>query len=61
MGIKRNKRTSKAVVGLDIDPSHVAAAEVSVNGSITVKRGAVARLRPGVLRDGEVTDAVALT
>ena len=40
--------------------SHIAAAEVAVNGSITVKRGAVAELRPGILRDGEVTDAPAL-
>ena len=49
------------MVGLDLDPSHIAAAEVSVNGHIAIKRGAVADLRPGILRDGEVTDAPALT
>src|SRR4051795_2745444 len=58
--LKRTKAT-KTVVGLDLDPAHLAAAEVHVNGSIAVKRGAVAPLRPGVLRDGEVTDGPALT
>ena len=56
------KRTSKqaAIVGLDLDPGHIAAAEVHVNGSLTLTRGAVAPLRPGVLRDGEVADVPAL-
>ena len=31
-----------------------------MNGHIAIKRGAVAELRPGILRDGEVTDAPAL-
>jgi type IV pilus assembly protein PilM len=57
-----NKRSSKqaAVVGLDLDPGHIAAAEVTVNGSLTLRRGAVAPLPPGVLRDGELADAPAL-
>ena len=55
------KRSSQVTtVGLELDPGHVAAAEVGVNGSITLKRGAVAQLRPGVLRDGEVVDATEL-
>ena len=58
--IKRNK-AAKTVVGLDLDPAHLAAAEVHVNGALTVKRGAVAPLRPGVLRDGEVADGAALS
>jgi type IV pilus assembly protein PilM len=58
--IKRKKNNKQAVVGLDLDPSHIAAAEVSVNGHIAIKRGAYAELRPGILRDGEVTDAPAL-
>ena len=62
MGLrKRSSNKSKAVIGLDLDPSHIAAAEVHVNGALTVKRGAVAMLRPGVLRDGEVADAPGLT
>jgi type IV pilus assembly protein PilM len=57
----RTKRASKtSVVGLELDPGHLAAAEVHVNGAITLTRGAVAPLRPGVMRDGEVSDPVAL-
>jgi type IV pilus assembly protein PilM len=57
---RKKRSTSQAVVGLDLEPGHIAAAEVHVNGSITVKRGAVKPLRPGILRDGEVVDAPAL-
>ena len=57
---KKNRKNTVSVVGLDLDPSHIAAAEVDVNGHIAIKRGAVAELRPGILRDGEVTDAPAL-
>jgi type IV pilus assembly protein PilM len=59
--LKRNRKNTNSVVGLDLDPAHIAAAEVSVNGHISVQRGAVAELRPGILRDGEVTDPVALS
>jgi type IV pilus assembly protein PilM len=55
---KRSSQTT--IVGLELDPGHVAAAEVAVNGSITLKRGAVAPLRPGMLRDGEVVDGAEL-
>jgi type IV pilus assembly protein PilM len=58
--LKRNRNNKQAVVGLDLDPGHIAAAEVSVNGHMTITRGAYAELRPGILRDGEVTDAPAL-
>jgi type IV pilus assembly protein PilM len=57
----RKKRSSlPSVVGLELDASHVAAAEVSVDGSLTLTRGAVAELRPGIVRDGEVVDPIAL-
>ena len=56
----KKKQRSATVVGLDLDPSHIAAAEVHANGSVSVKKGAVAALRPGVLRDGEASDPVAL-
>jgi type IV pilus assembly protein PilM len=58
---KSRRRQEKTVVGLELDPSHIAAAEVHVNGQVMVKRGAVADLRPGVLRDGEVVDTAALS
>ena len=57
----KSRRRQKTIVGLELDPSHIAAAEVAVNGSISVTKGAVADLRPGVVRDGEVADPLALT
>jgi type IV pilus assembly protein PilM len=55
---KRSPQTS--VVGLELDAGHIAAAEVSVDGTLTLTRGAVAELRPGIMRDGEVADPIAL-
>ena len=54
------KRVSKPLVGLDIEPSAVTAAQVSVNGSITIDRAAIVPLEAGVVRDGEVADVEAL-
>jgi type IV pilus assembly protein PilM len=56
----KKKQRSATIVGLDLDPSHIAAAEVHVNGSVIVKKGAILALRPGVLRDGEASDPAAL-
>jgi type IV pilus assembly protein PilM len=58
---KSRHRKDPAVVGLELDPGHLAAAQVSVNGAINLTRGVVAPLRPGVMRDGEVSDPAALT
>jgi len=49
------------VIGLDIDPGHVVAAEVSINGGLSVRRAAAATLAPGVVRDGEVIEVDALS
>src|SRR4051812_14303897 len=57
----RRRQPTTSLVGLELDPSHIAAAEVALNGSLSVTRGAVAPLRPGVLRDGEVADPHALS
>jgi Tfp pilus assembly PilM family ATPase len=57
----KKKTASGAVVGLDLEPSHLAAAEVHVNGAVSVTKGAVTPLRSGILRDGEVADGPALT
>lgn len=54
MAFARTQRRS--VVGLDIEPSFLAAAEVRSNGAIAVERAATTPLEPGVMRDGEVTD-----
>jgi type IV pilus assembly protein PilM len=50
----------RTIVGLDIEPGRVAAAEVSVNGTIQLARAATVELPPGVVRDGEVVDVEAV-
>jgi type IV pilus assembly protein PilM len=59
--LKSRRRQEKSIVGLEMDPGHLAAAQVDVKGGVSVAKGAVAELRPGILRDGEVADPVALT
>jgi type IV pilus assembly protein PilM len=51
---------STTFVGLTIEPGRIAAAHVSVNGSIVIEDGGRAELEPGVVRDGEVADPDAL-
>lgn len=57
----RSRGSNRSIVGLEVDPGSVSAAEVAVNGSLTVSRAAVMPLTPGIVRDGEVTDPAALT
>src|SRR5829696_7918358 len=54
------RTSSKTVVGLDIEPGYVAAAQVRVGQGLTIERAAGMALAPGVLRDGEVADQEAL-
>lgn len=51
---------SKTLVGLSIEPGLIAAAQVSVNGSIRIEDGGRGALEPGVVRDGDVADSDAL-
>jgi type IV pilus assembly protein PilM len=51
---------STTFVGLTIEPGRIAAAQVSVNGSIVIQNGGHVELEPGVVRDGEVADSNAL-
>lgn len=60
-GGSKRAAAGATVIGLDIDPGHVVAAEVSVNGGLSVRRAAAATLAPGVVRDGEVVDVDALS
>ncbi|HMJ32722.1 MAG TPA: type IV pilus assembly protein PilM [Baekduia sp.] len=53
------KRAS-TIVGLEIEPSAIHVAAVTVNGRVSVKTAAVAPLETGVVRDGEVNDVAAL-
>ncbi len=48
------------LVGVDIEPGHVAIAEVASAGGARVKRAAIAPLDAHVVRDGEVVDPEAL-
>jgi type IV pilus assembly protein PilM len=48
---------AKSIVGLDIEAGSVAAAEVRVNGGVTVARHGLVPLPPGAFREGEVADA----
>ena len=62
LSLKRSSaKAAKSVVGLDLDPGHIAAAEVTANGHITVTNAAVTPLASGILREGEVNDGPALT
>jgi type IV pilus assembly protein PilM len=51
---------SSSFVGLTIEPGRVAAARVSVNGSIRIEDGGSAELEPSVVRDGEVAEPALL-
>jgi type IV pilus assembly protein PilM len=53
-------KSTKAIVGLDIEAGSVAAAEASVNGSAAVGKYGIVSLGAGIFREGEVTDPDAL-
>ena len=54
-------KRNKPIVGLDIDPVGIHAAQVTTSGgTIAVERAAVVALEPGVVRDGEIQDVDAL-
>jgi type IV pilus assembly protein PilM len=51
----------QSIVGLDIETGSIAATEVRANSSRAVSRTAIAPLAPGVVNEGEVLDAAALS
>jgi type IV pilus assembly protein PilM len=53
------KRAS-TIVGLEIEPSAIHLASVTVNGHVVVKQAALAPLESGIVRDGEVHDVEGL-
>lgn len=57
---KTSRAAQRLLVGLDIDPGQIVAAQVQVNGAIRVVRAAGAPVPVDVVRDGEVTDVEAL-
>ncbi len=54
--IKLGRRGGANIVGLDIQPGHVAAVQAHVNGGVTVKHAAGAPLPADIVREGEVLD-----
>jgi type IV pilus assembly protein PilM len=50
-------KRAKNLVGVDIDPSGITVAQVTVNGHLNVAAAAFTPLEPGIVRDGEVVDA----
>ncbi|HEV2943765.1 MAG TPA: type IV pilus assembly protein PilM [Solirubrobacteraceae bacterium] len=50
------RRSGADIVGLDIQPGHVAAVQARVNGSVVVKHAAGAPLPADTVREGEVLD-----
>jgi type IV pilus assembly protein PilM len=58
--LPKKKKKNEALVGLEIEAGSIAAAEVRVNGDISLGTTAIAPLPPGAFEDGEVTDAAAI-
>jgi type IV pilus assembly protein PilM len=56
LSLPKRRARRPSVVGLDLEPSHIAAAEVTLNGSLKIDRAAVAPLDGRMLRDGELSD-----
>ncbi|HEV2813565.1 MAG TPA: pilus assembly protein PilM [Solirubrobacteraceae bacterium] len=56
----RSPKNKRPIVGLDIEPGAVAAAQVEPGAPLTVAVAATAALPPNVVRDGEVADIDAL-
>ncbi|HYM44589.1 MAG TPA: type IV pilus assembly protein PilM [Solirubrobacteraceae bacterium] len=54
------RRSGASLVGLDIQPGHVAAVQARVNGTITAERAAALPLPADTVREGEVLDEGAL-
>ncbi|HWH11655.1 MAG TPA: pilus assembly protein PilM [Solirubrobacteraceae bacterium] len=60
-GPSNNNRSGRALIGLDIEPGQIVAAQVRVAGGLQIERAAGMPLPPGVIRDGEVADVETLS
>jgi len=60
-GPSNNRRSGRPLIGLDIEPGQIVAAQVRVGGGMQIERAAGMPLPPGVIRDGEVTDVETLS
>jgi type IV pilus assembly protein PilM len=57
----RRTSASRPIIGLDIQPGRIVAAQVSVNGSAKLERVAGIDLAAGAVRDGEIIDVAEVT
>ena len=60
LSLRKTSRT-RTIVGLDIEPGRIAAAEVSVDETIQLTRAATIDLPVDAVRDGEVVDVEAVS
>ena len=58
---RKRQANPPSIVGLELDPSHVAAVEVADGDEFRIRRSALTMLRPGIVRDGEAADPDALS
>jgi type IV pilus assembly protein PilM len=56
-----SRSKGRTIVGLDIEPGRVVAAEVELNGIVRLRRAASVALPLGVVRDGEIVDVAAVS
>jgi type IV pilus assembly protein PilM len=56
LNVSLGRRSGGNVVGLDIQPGHVAAVQAHVNGSIVAEHAAAMALPADIVREGEVLD-----
>jgi type IV pilus assembly protein PilM len=61
LNVSLGRRSGGNVVGLDIQPGHVAAVRAHVNGSIVAEHAAAMALPADIVREGEVLDEGALS
>jgi type IV pilus assembly protein PilM len=63
LSLPAKRQRTRRLVGLDIEPGaiHVAEATHGPGGRLVVERSAMRALEPGVVRDGEIVDAEALS
>jgi len=61
LNVSLGRRSGGNVVGLDIQPGHVAAVQAHVNGSIVAEHAAAMALPADIVREGEVLDEGALS
>jgi type IV pilus assembly protein PilM len=61
VGTARSGGRGRSLVGLEIEPGQLIAAQSRINGHVVVERAAGKPIAPNIVRDGEVSDVAALS